>query len=256
VPFLPSYFVGLDLGKRQDFTALCVVGEPLWVADSAAANRAFGSPGWHTAEEIDALPRGWQAPHTLSAKARIELRRENRRHGRPAQPPLSMRHLERLPLGTSYPDVIGRVAALLASPPLKDDAMLIVDGTGVGAAVVDDFRLALRSLVDLTITGGDKITYEPPDRYRVPKRDLVGAVDSLLQADRLKIAPGLPEGTTLANELLNFKRSVSETAHDSYEGRQGTHDDMVLAVAMACWFRNWYSTLLDHAHARHHANAR
>jgi len=25
---------------------------------------------------------------------------------------------------------------------------------------------------------------------------------------------------------------------------------MVLAVAMACWFRNYYNTLLDHAHAR------
>jgi len=89
----------LDLGKRQDYSALCVVGEPLWVADRNAAQRAFALPGYHTTEEIDALPRGWQAPHTLSVKARIELRRENWRHGRPAQPPLSMRHLERLPLG-------------------------------------------------------------------------------------------------------------------------------------------------------------
>jgi len=247
---LPSYFVGLDLGKRQDFTALAVIEEPLWVADRNAAQRAFASPGYHTTAEIDALPRGWQAPDTLSVEARIALRRENWRHGRPAQPPLAVRHLERFPLGTSYPTIVQRVAALLASPPLRGDAVLIVDGTGVGAAVVDDFRLALRSLIDVAITGGQNVTREPPDRYRVPKRDLVSALQSLLQADRLKIARGLPEAPTLVNELLNFQVSITEAANDRYEGRSGVHDDLVLAVAMGCWYRTWYSTLLDHAHAR------
>ncbi len=253
---LPSYFVGLDLGKRQDYSALCVVEEPLWVADRNAAFRAFGSPGWNTAAEIDALPRGWQAPDTLSVEARIALRRENWRHGRPAQPPLSVRHLERLALGTSYPTIVQRVAALLASPPLRGDAVLIVDGTGVGAAVVDDFRLALRSLKDVTITGGVNVTFEPPDRYKVPKRDLVSALQSLLQADRLKIARGLPEAPTLVNELLNFQVTITEAANDRYEGRSGVHDDLVLAVAMPCWFRGWQQTHIDAWHARHHANAR
>jgi len=247
---LPSYFVGLDLGKRQDFTALAIIEEPLWVADRNAAQRAFASPGYHTTEEIDALPRGWVKPDTLTVEARIALRRENHRHGRPAQPPLSVRHLERLPLGTSYPTIVQRVAALLASPPLMGDAVLIVDGTGVGAAVVDDFRLALRSLIDVTITGGTNTTFEPPDRYKVPKRDLVSALESLVQADRLKIASALPEVPTLVNELLNFQVSTTEAANDRYEGRSGVHDDLVLAVAMGCWYRTYYNTLLDHAHAR------
>jgi len=34
------------------------------------------------------------------------------------------------------------------------------------------------------------------------------------------------------------------------------HDDLVLAVAMPCWFRGWQQTQIDAWHARHHANAR
>jgi hypothetical protein len=47
---------------------------------------------------------------------------------------------------------------------------------------------------------------------------------------------------TLRKELLNFKVKINiSTAHDSYEAwREGDHDDLVLAVAMACWCRERY----------------
>jgi hypothetical protein len=41
----------------------------------------------------------------------------------------------------------------------------------------------------------------------------------------------------LKGELLNFRRKINlRTAHKSYEhGRESDHDDLVLAVALACW---------------------
>ena len=43
---------------------------------------------------------------------------------------------------------------------------------------------------------------------------------------------------TLVQELLNFRVTIDpRTAHDSYAAwREGMHDDLVLAVAMACWW--------------------
>jgi hypothetical protein len=53
----------------------------------------------------------------------------------------------------------------------------------------------------------------------------------------LKIAAGLELWPVLKGELLNFRRKINlRTAHDSYEhGRESDHDDLLLAVALACW---------------------
>ena len=45
---------------------------------------------------------------------------------------LHARHIERLPLGMSYPRQVERIAALVGSPELAQDALGAVDGTGVG----------------------------------------------------------------------------------------------------------------------------
>ena len=72
----------------------------------------------------------------------------------------------------------------------------------------------------------------------MPKRDLVGAVQVLLQTDRLKFAEQIPAIPTLVQELLAFRVKIDPlTAHDSYGAwRDGAHDDMVLAVAIAAWW--------------------
>jgi hypothetical protein len=71
---------------------------------------------------------------------------------------------------------------------------------------------------------------------RVPKRNLVSTVQVYLQSGRLKIAGKLPEADTLARELQNFQVKINDNAHDSYGAwREGTHDDLVLAVALALW---------------------
>ena len=93
------------------------------------------------------------------------------------------------------------------------------------------------SSIAIHIHGGDKVTGEGRD-YRVPKRDLAGTLQSLLQSGRLKVAAQLELGEVFVKELLAFKVKVNiTTGHDSYEAlREGDHDDLVLAVAMPCWF--------------------
>lgn len=149
----------------------------------------------------------------------------------------AVRHLERPRLGTLYPTIVARVKELLRTPPLDSSTQLVVDQTGVGAAVVDLLREAGLTLTAITITGGD-LTYHEGSSTRVPKRDLVSTVSVLLQTGRLTIAQDLPLAQTLVKELLNFRMKIDPlSGHDSYSAwREADHDDLVLATALACWY--------------------
>jgi len=242
MPF--SYYVGLDLGQSQDYTALAVVEEPVWVPSDALEVQ-----GW--AWQLNIGESGWVSPSILSQWQLEETLSVNYHYGRPSEVPLSLRHLERFELGTRYPDVIARVRSLLSSGALRNKRVaLLVDKTGVGASVVDSLVHAGLGPIAVTIHGGSAVSRDEHG-YRVPKRDLVAAVQVLLQNSRLKIAEGLPLAETLKKELLSFRVKVDpHTAHDSYEHwREGDHDDLVLASAMACWFRQWFNTHLDRANA-------
>lgn len=238
---LYSYYVGVDLGQKADYTAVAVLEEPAFVEPWLVEN-----PRW--AYELGLGSKsGWVSPAELSPSGLREVLALNHHHGRPAGAPLSLRHLERFPLGTPYPKIVARVGAMLAGAPLVDrPTAFLVDATGVGTGVVDQFVHAGLDPIPVTIHGGDQVGYQPPG-YRVPKRDLVAAVQVLLQNERLKIARALPEAETLRRELQNFKVKIDpKTAHDSYSHwREAEHDDLVLATALAAWFRGWWNTNLD-----------
>ena len=168
-----------------------------------------------------------------TALAVLEQTRE--RAGAPAA--YAVRQLDRV-RQESYPAVVDGVAALMAEPPLSR-ATLTVDETGVGAAVGDLLVAAGLRPRRVTITAGS-VPARDGDRYTVPKRDLVGTVAVLLESGRLKVAEALPLARALIEELHTFKARISPAGHDAYgagdDWRDGNHDDLVLAVALACWF--------------------
>ncbi len=223
-----GYYLGLDLGQSQDYTALCILEEPLWQRGGWTSPAGMTNTGWRM------------------AMGEVESR------GRPPNPPLFVRHLERFRLGTKYTKIVARIKDLIATPPLSEiPAALLIDKTGVGASVVDHFEQGGINPLAVTIHGGSNVTMRDRD-IRVPKRDLVSTTQVLLQNGRLKIAETLPEAQTLRQELLNFRMKIDpKTAHDSYEHwREGDHDDLVLATAMACWFREWWNAHWEDYYAR------
>lgn len=64
-------------------------------------------------------------------------------------------HVERLKLGTSYPDVVTHVTTLVNRARLKGEVTLVLDYTGVGRPVADMFRKARlsRQLWAISIAG-------------------------------------------------------------------------------------------------------
>ena len=203
------FVIGLDLGQKQDYTAVAVV-EKEERSESSAGDK----------------------------------------------PMLYLRHLERYALGTPYGEQMDRVAALVSKiketapnriPMLwsADDLPraarpqppeLVVDATGVGVGVVEmlkDRGLRYRAV---SITGGISETHGG-GTYHVPKRNLVSRAVAPFEGKRLKIARSMSLVPELVRELENFKVKVNpKTAHDSYEAwRESDHDDLVLALALACW---------------------
>lgn len=147
-----------------------------------------------------------------------------------------VRHLQRFDLGTPYTQIAAEVGALLERPPLRGCTALVVDATGVGAPVVE--MLGARGLAPtpVWITAAERAEPAPGGGWRVPKRDLVGQLQVLLQSGRLKVAAALPEAGRLVEELLGFSLRFTPAGRDVYTAwREGAHDDLVLALALACW---------------------
>jgi hypothetical protein len=242
------YYLGLDLGQARDYSALSIIEEQLFIAETWA-NEVL-----HREDYERGVSPGWVSPTSITPYQVGVALRYSRHYGRPAEVPLAVRHLERFELGTKYTAVVEKVAGLVRSSPLRGlPAILLVDKTGVGAAVLDSFTHARVGAVAITLHGGSSVTRDPQRAgFRVPKRDLVTVTQVLLQNGHLKVATSLPEADTLRRELLNFRVKINpQTAHDSYEHwREGDHDDLVLAVSMAAWFRQWWNSHTDTALAR------
>lgn len=136
--------------------------------------------------------------------------------------------------GAPYPQIVGRVADLLETPPLKDQAELVIDATGVGRPVLDLFRASGLDPRAITITAGQKPTGSL--RFaKVPKRDLIKVLLLALQAGTLTIAQDTPFADVLERELAELRVKITASGYDRYEARDGEHDDLVVAVAMAVW---------------------
>jgi hypothetical protein len=148
----------------------------------------------------------------------------------------ALRHLQRFPLKTPYTAIVPAVVQMARSLP--GYPVLVVDQTGVGRAVVDLLQSAPLPgrMVPITITAGHQATVLEDGSHHVPKKDLVGCLQVLLESRRLRVARGMPEADTLVREMQDFRVKITAALNETYSAwREGKHDDLVLAVSLACW---------------------
>lgn len=147
-------------------------------------------------------------------------------------------HIDRFDLGTAYPDVVRRVAAVQRAQETGPNPDLVMDATGVGAPVVDQFHEEGLRPVQINFTGGQSVTRDRKTRtYGVPKKDLATTVQSLLQTGRLEIVEGLEHAETLAQEMKHFRVKVADSGHARFEhATESQTDDVLLSMACALWY--------------------
>src|SRR2546430_7217908 len=193
---LATYFVGLDLGQSRDHSALAVVERAEILLD------------------LDYVT--------------YERRRAMR---------YRVRFLERVRLGTPYPDVVGRVREVLRRPALAGRCTLVMDATGVGAPVLDLLRRANLGcrIAPVILTGGERESHAG-GLWHVPKRDLITGLQVMLEKRELGLPAKLAASRTLARELAEVEARTTSRGGTSFGAwREGQHDDLVIAAALACW---------------------
>ncbi|CAN5281061.1 hypothetical protein BH10PLA2_BH10PLA2_38490 [soil metagenome] len=115
---------------------------------------------------------------------------------------------------------------------------MVVDQTAVGDPVIRSLKQAklLGGIRPMVITNGPEASFDS-GCWQIPKKDLVGALQVLLQEQRLKIAATLPEVSPLIDELLNFQLKPAPVSTDSLAAwREGPQDDLLFAIAV-CWIK-------------------
>ncbi len=69
----------------------------------------------------------------------------------------------------------------------------------------------------------------------MPKRALLRPLVATTESGRLKVAKGLRETEAFQRELRAFQKRITEHGYSAFGG-VGEHDDLVIAVALACWW--------------------
>jgi hypothetical protein len=190
------YFVGVDLGQRRDYSTIAVV-------ERAELRGDFDHALW-----------AWRKETALR-----------------------LRMLERIPLGTPYPDVVRRIVEVTEAKELAGASHTIVDATGVGVTVIDYLReeRPRTTLLPVMVTAAAQET-TTDGYYHVPKRDLIVGLQVEFQRGRLQIARDLQHADDFIEELLGMETKVTLAGREVYAAwREGQHDDLVFAVALACW---------------------
>ena len=135
------FYIGIDLGQAHDYTAICVIEkvyEELSNEQKAKLTRDFRARQnyqWGNVDLDQYLRRATPTLHLL-------------------------RHIERIPLGTTYPLIIDIVKSRVETPLLQRKCHLVVDATGCGRPVVDLFYKSHMPISPVVITGGHKVVFE------------------------------------------------------------------------------------------------
>ncbi len=130
-------------------------------------------------------------------------------------------------------DQCGALGVMLGHPTLRG-ARIFLDATGVGKPISDLFARAGIKHTPIWISGG-KEEQEHDKGFSVPKLNLIASLQAALHSGQLKIAEDLPERGPFTKELQEFRASWTDGGHLRFGAREGAHDDLVLAAALAVY---------------------
>ncbi len=197
---LEKVILGLDLGKKRDYSALCAV-ERRQNYYVAPYERKITGPPFYRLTYLERFPLETDYPAVLEGTRRI----------------------------------FENAANLYREKRVKPQ--LIIDATGVGIPMYDYFRKEIPSAKGCYITGGQAVTKDQ-GVFFVPKQSLAAILEIVFQERRIKIGKNVKDAQTLKNEMMNFRYKTNpDTGNTSFEAwRERDHDDCVLAVAIALWY--------------------
>ena len=186
-PYLPTgtqcyglneLFIGIDVGKRQDHTAIVAVE-------------------CHLTQTRDRDP--YTGTHLVTAH-------------------LLVRYAESLPLGSDHLDLPARLRAVLASlPGPHKQTHFIIDSTGESTLIEvlrRDKSLRQHPLTPVAITGGHQTTHLAGGYEGIPRPDLLTRLRTAFGTHKLTLPVDTPGLAELETELIAFRSDGHQPEHD------------------------------------------
>ena len=124
-------------------------------------------------------------------------------------------HLHRFKLGTPYASVIGYIKAL--TDRIRTVEAIYVDQTGIGEYVTEDMSTIVANTKGVVLTAQRK-------------EMVLSHLRELMQTERLS----MPYDSQLIAEIHCEKYELTKDGHVTFSHPEGTHDDRLWALALAC----------------------
>jgi hypothetical protein len=159
-----------------------------------------------------------------------------------------------------YEDMEDSYIRLIGRPELRDNCDQLVDGTGVGDAVVERFRKRGGFPISIVFTNGGRAHPVYADigqvfgeakagelammrtvkEWLVPRRDLVADGALILEQGRLAIAGGIKHREAFEAQLTGFTLNKKKQKYEAES--EDLHDDLVVCFLMAAWWVHYFES--------------
>lgn len=159
-------------------------------------------------------------------------------------------------VGLSYHEIVGECARTLGHYKLSNNTDLLMDGTGVGDAVVELMIAAGLNPLPIVVTGGQSVRevyqtfgsivppsgqrltgFRPMKQINVPKSELVASAQVVMQQKRVRLASGLKWTDELKRQLIHLSPKATTAGRTRYESDDiGINDDMAFCLMMTAWW--------------------
>ncbi len=159
---------------------------------------------------------------------------------------MKLRHLERLPLSVTYPQIITRLEELVEG--VKDEegdrrrwgtepsTDLVVNITGSGRAIGEAMEEAKLYPIFVTVSAGAGEHKDSETEWRIARNELIGGLQYLFQNERFEVASNMALADKFIEELEAFRRKPATlNPNDPKSWRDRPDEDLVFATALAAW---------------------
>jgi hypothetical protein len=151
------------------------------------------------------------------------------------------------PPATAYPTLVADLTAMLCGTALTDCDLIVEAGPSVKVVVgyLRKHRLPAR-IRPVEVRGSAEDGYSE-GLWRVTKASIIETARQVLQEDRMIFDEGpapeaqatTPSAQTIYHALWAYPYNKPPAANDAFAARVGADDDLIVAVALACWFGEW-----------------
>lgn len=160
--------------------------------------------------------------------------------------------------GLKYGEICDKILKIATMDEFLGKTDIILDGTGVGEAVVDGLRDRKLQPYPIIFTNGNQVNevYDKKSmvfggggsfgsmnilkQLNVPKKDMVDCAVILLQQKRLKLGRYLKFKEEFLKQLAGFKGKINDKGNKKFEAEtEALHDDLVACFLMFSWWQHY-----------------